>query len=67
MKDQLVPQSRYLCPSYFMFYEMHMGGCGGYFTSSHGVNYNIQGAALGLGFSKKITPIFLNLFFDNIL
>ena len=54
MTAQIIPESRYLCPNYFMSYEMSMGGrYGGYFTSSHGRNYNIQGAALGLGFGKN--------------
>ena len=56
MTAQIIPKSRYLCPNYFMSYEMSMGGrYGGYFTSSHGRNYKIQGAALGLGFGKNIT------------
>ena len=45
-RAQPIPQHRYM-------YEMHMGGCGGYLSTSHTSNV-IEGAALGLGF-KLIT------------
>ena len=57
LRALLIPETRYLNPNYFIFYEMSMGGagkCGGYFTSRHGRNYNIRGAALGLGFGKRM-------------
>ena len=53
MNAQPVPESRYLSQDYSMSYEMSMGkGSGGYFMSTHGRKYDIQGAALGLGFGK---------------
>ena len=48
--DEKIPANRYLRPEDFFFYEMHCGGCGGYFTSSHGIKYGVQAATLGLGF-----------------
>ena len=57
--DQQVPLGRYLPLEYFLFYEMHMGGCGGYFTPSHGSMYGVAGASLGIGFGKKKSFLFL--------
>lgn len=44
-----VPKSRYLPPEFYLFFEMHMGGCGGYAIPPT-IIHDVQGAALGLRF-----------------
>ena len=54
MNDEIIPASRYIREDDFFFYEMHMGGCGGYITSTLGDKYGVRGATLGLGFGMLI-------------
>ena len=45
---QPIPADRYLPEHFFYMFEMHMGGCGGYLTTSH--TRDIIGVAVGLAF-----------------
>lgn len=45
-----VDPARHLPKSYFMQFEMHFGGCGGYAINGYSTLANIQGAALGMRF-----------------
>ncbi|XP_033751827.1 protocadherin Fat 4-like [Pecten maximus] len=44
-----VPSSRYLPQEFYFFFELHMGGCGGYAIPPT-IIHDVQGAALGLRF-----------------
>ena len=45
-----VPTSNYLPRSYFSYFELHFGGCGGYATAA---NFpGLSGAALGLRYGQ---------------
>ncbi|XP_021338898.1 uncharacterized protein LOC110440259 [Mizuhopecten yessoensis] len=44
-----IPKPRYLPPEFFFFFELHMGGCGGYAIPPT-IIHDVQGAALGLRF-----------------
>ena len=45
-----VDPARHLPKSYFMQFEMHFGGGGGYAINGYNTLANIQGAALGMRF-----------------
>lgn len=45
-----VDPARHLPKSYFMQFEMHFGGCGGYAVNGYNTLANIKGAALGMRF-----------------
>ena len=45
---KMIPLVNYLPDSYFMVYEVRLGGCGGLATSFKGHEYNIEGAQIGL-------------------
>jgi len=52
-----VPTSKYLPAGFYFFFEMHMGGCGGYVIPN--LLKGVQGAALGLRFGKDISVVIL--------
>lgn len=45
-----VDPARHLPKSYFMQFEMHFGGGGGYAVNGYNTLANIKGAALGMRF-----------------
>lgn len=47
-----VDSARQLPKSYFLRFEMHFGGCGGYAINGYNTLANIEGAALGMRFGK---------------
>lgn len=47
-----VDSARQLPKSYFLQFEMHFGGCGGYAINGYNTLANIEGAALGMRFGK---------------
>ena len=51
-RAQLIPRNRYMPKEFYYMYEMHMGGGGGYLSTSH-TSKIIEGAAIGLGFSVE--------------
>ena len=51
-RAQLIPHARYMPEEFYYMYEMHMGGCGGYLSTSHTASI-LKGAALGLGFKLE--------------
>ena len=51
-KAQPIPKPRYMPEEFYYMYEMHMGGCGGYLSTSHTAKI-VKGAAVGLGFKLE--------------
>ena len=51
-RSQLIPPARYMPEEFYYMYEMHMGGGGGYLSTSHTAKF-VKGAALGLGFKLE--------------
>lgn len=52
-RAQPLPKFRHMPETFYYMYEMHMGGCGGYLSTSHLAN-TIKGAAVGLGFGTYV-------------
>ncbi|KAJ8319588.1 hypothetical protein KUTeg_002861 [Tegillarca granosa] len=48
----VLPHNKYLDPHFYFFFEMHMGGCGGYAIPQEYTD--VQGAAIGFRFGKYI-------------
>ena len=54
--DDAVPVNSYkkLPDSYFLQFEMHLGGCGGYMVSGYKTLNDVDGASLGMRFGKLL-------------